>query len=85
LVRRQYLQNFEGLPAKMAARNELLGVELPVGIGWMSQDLQPAGVCGNAARADAKRGAVLVEYLAGKLATLIEELARMPLATLRTV
>ncbi len=85
LVRREYLQDFEGLPAQLARRNEVLGVELPVGIGWMSQDLAPAGVCGNAARADAKRGATLVNYLAGKLATLIEELARTPLETLRPV
>ena len=85
LVRREYLRDFEGLPAQMARRNEVLGVELPVGIGWMSQDLQPAGVCGNAARADARRGATLVSYLAGKLATLIQELARTPLETLRPV
>jgi creatinine amidohydrolase len=85
LVRRDYLQDFEGLPAQMARRNQVLGVELPVGIGWMSQDLQPAGVCGNAARADAERGAAFLSYLAGKLATLIEELARTPLETLRPV
>ena len=59
-------------------------MESPVGIGWMSQDLHPAGVCGNAARADAERGARLVHYLAGKLKTLIEELAATPLDTVRS-
>jgi creatinine amidohydrolase len=84
LVRREHLQDFEGLPAHMARRNELLGVESPVGIGWMSQDLNPAGVCGRAARADAERGAQLLHYLADRLATLIVELAETPLETLRS-
>lgn len=83
LVRHESLRNFEGLPQRMAERNEMLGVEAPVGIGWMSQDLHPAGVCGNAAGADAVRGARLVAHLAGKLATLIEELAATSLDTLR--
>ncbi len=82
LVRREHLRDFEGLPKQMARRNEVLGVESPVGIGWMSQDLNPDGVCGNAARADAERGAKLVNYLAGKLATLIKELADTSLDTL---
>ncbi len=84
LVRREHLRDFQGLPEQMSRRNEVLGVESPVGIGWMSQDLHPAGVCGNAARADAERGARLVHYLAGKLKTLIEELAATPLDTVRS-
>lgn len=83
LVRRDALQCFEGLPAQMARRSKVLGVESPVGIGWMSQDLHAAGVCGRAARADAERGAKLVRHLAGQLATLVEELAATPLDTLR--
>lgn len=79
LVRRDRLEHFEGLPASMAKRNELLGVESPVGIGWMSQDLHPQGVCGQAARADARRGSEMVDYLAGRLARVIEELAETPL------
>ena len=82
LVRREHLRDFEGLPKQMARRNEVLGVESPVGIGWMSQDLNPDGVCGNAARADAERGAKLVDYLAGKLSSLIKELADTSLDTL---
>lgn len=83
LVRQDSLRDFEGLPKRMAERNEMLGVESPVGIGWMSQDLHPAGVCGNAAGADAERGARLVAHFAGKLATLIDELAGTSLDTLR--
>lgn len=83
LVRREHLEDFEGLSTLMARRHEILGVESPVGIGWMSQDLHPSGVCGNAARADSARGAQLLDYLASRLATLINELAETPLDTLR--
>jgi creatinine amidohydrolase len=72
-----------GLPAALARRNELLGVEAPVGIGWLSQDLGPAGVCGNARSADAARGAVLLDHLADRLARLVGEMAATPLAILR--
>lgn len=84
LVRRECLRHFEGLPAQMARRHEVLGVESPVGIGWMSQDLHEVGVCGRADRADARRGGVLLNYLAGELARLIEELVLTPLNTLRS-
>jgi creatinine amidohydrolase len=53
-----------------------------VGFGWMSQDLHPAGVCGNAARADAQRGARLLDYLGERLAALLREVAAFPLGRL---
>ena len=84
LVRREHLQDFHGLPAQLARRHQTLGVERPIGIGWMSQDLHPAGVCGNAARAAAQRGARLLENLAGKLSTLLHELAATSLDSLRS-
>jgi creatinine amidohydrolase len=53
-----------------------------VGIGWLSQDLHPTGVCGNAARADAERGAQLLAHLASVLRRLVQDLAaaRLPLS-----
>ncbi|WP_116810108.1 creatininase family protein [Steroidobacter cummioxidans] len=83
LVRQEALADFRALTHDMAARNELLGPEKPIGFGWMSQDLSEHGVCGNAARADAKRGEMLLSHQADKLATLIEECQSTPLATLR--
>jgi len=79
LVRIDRLADFRGLPEQAARDYALLGVERPVGFGWMSQDLHPAGVCGNAARADAQRGEKLLGYLADRLATLVREVADMPL------
>lgn len=83
LVRRDALVDFRGLTHEMAARNGLLGPEKPIGFGWMSQDLHEHGVCGNAARADAERGKILLSHLADKLATLLAECQSLPLSTLR--
>jgi creatinine amidohydrolase len=83
LVRQSALDDFKGLPQQLAARNSLLGAEKPVGIGWLSEDLNPAGVCGNAARADAKRGARHLVHLAERLVTLLGEVAATPLSILR--
>jgi creatinine amidohydrolase len=83
LVRREALRDFAGLPAEMAARHHVLGAESPAGFGWMSQDLHPAGVCGNAAGADAERGARHLDYLADCLTSLLVEVGATPLSTLR--
>ena len=82
LVRRDALADFPGLPARMAAAGGLLGPERPIGFGWMSQDLHPAGVCGNAARADAERGRVLLDHLADCLVRLVQEVVALPLGVL---
>ncbi len=77
LVRREALDNFASKSAELAAGNGILGIEKPVGIGWMSEDLNIAGVCGNAKRADADRGRVYLEYVAARLAELCAEVSRI--------
>jgi creatinine amidohydrolase len=81
-VRRNALENFAGLGAELARENELLGAEKPIGFGWKAQDLNPAGVCGNAAAADAKRGARYLEHLAERFAALLAEVAATPLGVI---
>jgi creatinine amidohydrolase len=83
LVRKDALADFKGLPHELAARNRVLGAEKPVGIGWRAEDLHPSGACGNAARADASKGAKHLAHLADRLATLAAELAATPLTTLK--
>lgn len=83
LVRTAAIADFKGLPHELAARNRVLGAEKPVGIGWRAEDLNAAGACGNAARADAGRGARHLGYLADRLAALVTEVAATPLTTLR--
>jgi creatinine amidohydrolase len=82
LVRRDALENFMGLSAELARENELLGAEKPIGFGWKAQDLHPAGVCGNAAAADAKRGSLYLEHLADRFAALLAEVAEIPLGVI---
>ena len=79
LVRQAALSRFEGPPSRPGAR---LGPESPVGYGWMSQDLNAMGVVGNAAGADAERGARLLEHLGSRLAALLGETAALPLSRL---
>jgi creatinine amidohydrolase len=81
-VRRDALENFGGLSVELARENELLGAEKPIGFGWKAQDLNPAGVCGNAAAADAKRGARYLEHLAERFAALLGEVAATPLGVI---
>ena len=83
LVRTSALADFTGLPHELAAKHGLLGVEKPVGIGWRAEDLNPAGACGNAARADGRRGAQHLSYLGERLAALVAEVAATPLTILR--
>ena len=66
----------------MAARNVLLGAEKPVGFGWMSQDLHPSGVCGDAANGDPELGAAYLHHLASCLVTLLIEVAETPLSVI---
>ena len=80
LVRREATEEFAGLPRTLAARNEQLGVEKPVGFGWMSQDLHPSGACGNAAGADAGRGKAYLEHTANALVRLLAEVTATPLS-----
>jgi creatinine amidohydrolase len=75
LVRREQLQNFDSLARQWAAQGRQLGVEKPAGIGWMAQDLNEQGVCGNAAAADAARGAELLEHLARSLLQVVAQMA----------
>jgi len=82
LVRLDAIEAFSGLARKLAETNEVLGVEKPIGLGWMSQDLHPSGACGNAAGADARRGEAYLEHVADALVTLLEEITATPLSVI---
>ena len=82
LVRRDALENFASLGAELAKKNAWLGAEKPVGFAWKSQDLNPAGVSGNAAAADARRGAAYLEHLAACFAALLVEVGDTPIGIL---
>ena len=56
--------NFVPLSVELERGGGMLTPEGAVGFGWQAQDLEPSGACGNAAAADAERGAILVERAA---------------------
>jgi creatinine amidohydrolase len=83
LVDMSRARNFTSLGQEMEKGFELLTVEGRFGFGWQAQDLNPWGVCGNAAAADAGRGARLAAHLVQQFADLVGEVARFPLDRLR--
>ena len=82
LVRRDRIRDFVGLPHRFAAEHEILGVEKPVGFGWMSEDLEPDGVVGDASRASAEKGARCFEHMLSRLVRLVAEVGATPLSVL---
>ena len=82
LVRKDALEDFAGLPPEMAAHNQWFSPEKPIGFGWMSQDLHPSGACGNAAGADAARGAAYLQHIARSVVQLLVEVAATPLSVI---
>lgn len=48
-------------------------------LGWQSQDLHPAGVCGDASAATAAKGRATLDHATGQLVEVLTEIDRMPL------
>lgn len=78
-VRLEALADFVPLSRRMAEENAVLGPEAPVGFGWMSQDLNPAGACGDATLASAEIGERLLDHIADGLLALLDDMGRTPL------
>lgn len=83
LVRQSALKTFPSLGQQLVARGGTLGVEKPVGFGWMTQDLNPEGACGDATQASAAKGAAVLDHMAEGLARLLQDVIALPLDTLR--
>jgi creatinine amidohydrolase len=83
LVREAERRNFVPLSLEMECEYAHLQPEGRIGFGWQTQDLNPAGACGNALDADAERGRQIVEYSAARFIELLREVERFPLSVLR--
>ena len=79
LVRMEHAADFAPHSIEMARTHRWLTPEGQVGYGWQTQDLQPWGACGNAAAADADRGAEQVERAAHALLGLVREVEAHPM------
>lgn len=82
LVKMALAEDFTSAAEALAQKGGILTPEGGVSFGWQAQDLHLAGVTGNAAAADAKRGAEQVERAANALIALVKEVADYPLSAL---
>ena len=81
-VRRDKLADFRSASIDIERDFEVLRTEGGIGMGWMTQDLNPWGAAGDAASADAERGRQCVDFAGARLATLLQEVSGYPLARL---
>ena len=72
-VRMERAQNFEPRTVEMARRFRHLGAIQPIGFGWMSQDLHPAGAMGDAASATPGKGEASADHGARAFIDLLRE------------
>jgi len=82
-VRTEKVADFPSVGLDIAGSNDVLRLEGGVGIGWMTQDVNPAGAVGDARLATAEKGALAVDFAARRLARLLEEVSAYPLSALK--
>ncbi len=73
------MEHARDFPAGQANFTGLLGLSPAGKLGWQMQDLNAAGVCGNATAASAQKGHACVDHAARQLVALLGEVQRMPL------
>ena len=76
-------RDFASTSQQRAAKYPILGNGISAKLGWQMQDYNPMGAAGNAANATAEKGHAMLNAAGTQLAALIEEIARLPLDTLR--
>jgi creatinine amidohydrolase len=79
-VKMSEARDFESLAEKVELESAQLRVTQPIGLGWMSSDLNPLGAVGNAANANAERGATLADSGAEKFIDLLNDVLAFDLA-----
>jgi creatinine amidohydrolase len=78
-VRHDHLADFSSTGPSIERDYDELKLEGSVGIGWMTQDINPAGAIGNAADANAEHGALSIDHAGRGLARLLADVSRYPL------
>ncbi|MDB5753261.1 MAG: creatininase [Ramlibacter sp.] len=82
-VRMDQAQDFASTSSERAGRYPVLGNGRSAKLGWAMQDYNGQGAAGNAAGASADKGRPVLEATGRQLALLLQEIAALPLATLR--
>ncbi|KRC18413.1 MULTISPECIES: creatininase family protein [unclassified Acidovorax] len=82
-VQMAHAQDFRSTSQDRSEQYAILGNGKSAKLGWQMQDYHPAGAVGNAAAASADKGRTVVEAAATQLVALLQEMAALPLSTLR--
>jgi len=79
LVRRDRIANFR--PATVAMERDLtwLRADVPVGFGWMTQDLHPSGAVGDASLATPEKGEAALDHGARAFLALLKDVEKFEL------
>ncbi len=85
LVQMERARDFRPAIADIGPANAHVGLSPAGRLGWMAQDMNAAGACGNAAAATEEKGRAVIAHAARQLVRLLEEVHRMPLSFLDTV
>jgi creatinine amidohydrolase len=75
-------RNFSSAAQARADRFDILGNGKSAKLGWQTQDYNPAGAVGDAAKATAEKGQAMVDAAGRALARLLSEVHRLPADTL---
>ena len=76
-VRLDRLAEFPSEAKRMADDNRWLRPLGPAAFGWLTEDLNPAGVVGDATEGDAEKGRRIIEHAASGLVQTLQELDRV--------
>jgi creatinine amidohydrolase len=85
LVRMERAHDFRSVQEAMERDHAHLRATQPVGFGWMSQDLNPTGVVGNASIATREKGEQAADYGAARFIELLQDVQRFDMAQLSNV
>ncbi|MCW2393097.1 creatinine amidohydrolase [Sphingobium sp. B1D7B] len=78
-VKRELMADFPSTGPAIARDYDELRLEGAVGMGWMTQDINPDGAIGNASLANADHGAQCLDHAGRGLARLLADVSRYPL------
>lgn len=81
-VRPDKANRFHSRAETIAADNARLRVTQPIGLGWMSQDLNPDGVVGDASAATRDKGERIADHVAAGLVELLHDVHRFDVGSL---
>jgi creatinine amidohydrolase len=83
LVKRNLMRDYPSKAEDHAKAFARLRVTQPIGFGWMSQDLNPDGVVGEAHLATAEKGAAIAAHVTVEFIKLLRDVAAFDLGDLR--